>query len=260
LVIIAEDSRFDEAKNKREVLEAQELLNAAGRAGRAGQNANGIVLVVPGRVVPIDFEDATIGSHWTTLQKVFGQSDQCLDIDDPLTALVDRVHANVDKAGEIERYAVARLASPGGEGDPIARLMNVLSKSLASFCAVKSGNEAWVESRIASAVAMYNGQTPETEQELSQLQIASTLGISLLVVVQLSKDVVSGDTSTKMSVSGWRNWFFTWIAANPGLFDQIFRTDTINDLFGKKLEVIQEAEARAEVAVPRLEELTKLWM
>jgi hypothetical protein len=62
-VIIAEDSRFDQAKDRREVLQAQELLNAAGRAGRAGQNANGIVLVIPGKVVGIDLKDATIGSE-----------------------------------------------------------------------------------------------------------------------------------------------------------------------------------------------------
>ena len=52
LVIIGEDSRFDKVTDTKEILEAQELLNAAGRAGRAGQNATGIVLVVPGKVMP----------------------------------------------------------------------------------------------------------------------------------------------------------------------------------------------------------------
>ena len=36
LVIIAEGSRYNEKRNRREVMEAQDLLNAAGRAGRAG--------------------------------------------------------------------------------------------------------------------------------------------------------------------------------------------------------------------------------
>lgn len=259
-VIIAEDSRFDEAKNKREVLEAQELLNAAGRAGRAGQNANGIVLVIPGRVVAIDFEDATIGNHWATLQKVFGQSDQCLDIDDPLTAILDRVHANVDVKGEIERYAVARLATPNADGDQTEQLTRTLSKSLASFRAKKDSHEDWVQSRIAAAVEFHKGQSPESEEELSELQVASTLGIPLTVVSRLSKDLASEHVAANMSVPTWRRWFFSWISANSDLFDQIFRPDTMNDLLGKELEAIEEPEARANLAVPHLKELTKLWM
>ena len=115
LVIIAEDSRFDKESSRRETLKAQELLNAAGRAGRAGLNANGIVLVVPGKVVAID-DDKTkpvIGSHWETLREIFGQSDQCLDIDDPLTAVLDRVHANVGSTGALERYCIVRLVGDG---------------------------------------------------------------------------------------------------------------------------------------------------
>ena len=48
-VIIAQDSRFDEKTGAMEMLEARELLNAAGRAGRAGKNATGIVIVIPTR-------------------------------------------------------------------------------------------------------------------------------------------------------------------------------------------------------------------
>ena len=260
LVIIAEDSRFDEAKNKREVLEAQELLNAAGRAGRAGQNANGIVLVIPGRVVSINFEDATIGSHWTTLQKVFGQSDQCLEIDDPLTAILDRVHANIDDEGDLERYAVARLATVGADGDPDEQLARTLSKTLASFRAKKSNREDWMQSRIATALAFRKGQAPESEEELSEHQIASTLGIPLTVVSRLSKDLASEKIGANTSVSKWRRWFFGWISANSDLFDQIFRPETMNDLLGKKFEALELAEERAEFAIPYLKELTRLWM
>ncbi len=148
LVIIAEDSRFDETKDAREVLEAQELLNAAGRAGRAGENADGIVLVIPGKVVEIDFDDKMIGSYWTTLQKIFGQSDQCLDIDDPLTALLDHIHAGVDETADLERYCVGRLAGGGSdEGDTAtARLSRAINLSL-------GGTEpAGTKTRIGSKV------------------------------------------------------------------------------------------------------------
>lgn len=61
LVIIAEDSRFDRETNRRDLLDAAVLLNAAGRAGRAGQSASGIVLIIPGRVVLLSDKDGTIG-------------------------------------------------------------------------------------------------------------------------------------------------------------------------------------------------------
>ena len=76
LVIIAEDSRYDEETNSRDVLKAHELLNAAGRDGRAGENANGVVLVVPGNVVSIDLNDNKIGNLSPTLSAIFGPTPQ----------------------------------------------------------------------------------------------------------------------------------------------------------------------------------------
>lgn len=250
LVIIAEDSRFDEAKDRREVLQAQELLNAAGRAGRAGQNANGIVLVIPGKVVGIDMDEAKIGNHWSKLQSVFGQSDQCLDIDDPLTAIFDRVHANTSDKSEIDRYAITRLASVG--------LENSIDKSLSGFRAHKRGDEKWVKDRLAAAVAFQAKEKPESEEDLVEHQVASTLGIALPVMERLSKALANSDDSH--TVADWRRWFFKWIDDNGDLFDQIFRRETIDDLFGKPLKDMESSSDRCKAALPYLKKLTKFWM
>ncbi len=250
LVIIAEDSRFDEAKDRREVLQAQELLNAAGRAGRAGQNANGIVLVIPGKVVGIDIEDAKIGNHWSKLQSVFGQSDQCLDIDDPLTAILDRVHANTADKIEVDRYAITRLASVG--------LEHSVNKSLSAFRARKAGQGKWVEDRIAAAIAYQAKEQPESEEDLVEHQVASTLGISLPVMDRLSTALER--TDDHHTVADWRRWFFRWIGDNDDLFDQIFRRETIDDLFGKPVTDREDSADRCKTALPYLKKLTKLWM
>lgn len=250
LVIIAEDSRFDEAKDRREVLQAQELLNAAGRAGRAGQNANGIVLVIPGKVVGIDIEDAKIGKHWSKLQSVFGQSDQCLDIDDPLTAILDRVHANTSDKSEIDRYAITRLASVG--------LEHSVNKSLSAFRARKAGQRKWVEDRIAAAIEYQAKEKPESEEDLVEHQVASTLGISLPVMERLSEALENADDNH--TVADWRRWFFRWIGDNGDLFDQVFRRETIDDLFGKPVSDIEDSSDRCKAALPYVKKLTKLWM
>lgn len=250
LVIIAEDSRFDEAKDRREVLQAQELLNAAGRAGRAGQNANGIVLVIPGKVVGIDMEDAKIGNHWSKLQSVFGQSDQCLNIDDPLTAIFDRVHANTSDQREVDRYAISRLASVG--------LEKSVNRSLSGFRARKRGDDQWVQDRLAAAVAHQAKEKPESEDDLVKHQVAATLGIALPVMERLSDALANADDNH--TVADWRRWFFKWIGKNGVLFDQVFRRETIDDLFGKPVKELEDSKDRCKAALPYLKKLTKLWM
>ena len=78
VLIISGDSRFDLDTNKFAQLEAHELLNAAGRAGRAGESSQGLVLVVPSKVVAFEETANSIGPHWMKLQSIFSQSDQCL--------------------------------------------------------------------------------------------------------------------------------------------------------------------------------------
>lgn len=252
LVIIAEDSRFEAEANKREVLEAQELLNAAGRAGRAGQNSNGIVLVIPGRVVGINLGDAKIGRHWMTLRKVFGQSDQCLEIDDPISAILDRIHSKAVNASDLQRYVISRLANGGLEAS--------LNKTLGGYKARQSGNHDWIETRVAAAVAFNKEQEPESEDELAVHQVSSTLGIALPVVSKLAEDLSSEVVAKNRNIKDWRVWLFDWIAANPNLFDQAFRPSSINELFGGEFAMLEDSNERAERALPVLRDLTKRWM
>lgn len=252
LVIIAEDSRFDADANKREILEAQELLNAAGRAGRAGQNANGIVIVIPGRLVDIDVEDSKIGNHWATLQQVFGQSDQCLVIDDPLVAVLDRIHAGASEAEDLQRYAIGRLSAGGLEPS--------LKKSLAAYRARRNGREEWLKERLESAIEFHAKQSPETDGETAILQVSSMLGAPFEVVQRLSTDLTDEVVAANTSVKDWRLWMFDWIDKNSDLFDQIFRRSTIDEFFDVKFAALQDSRTRAAKALPVLRELTRLWM
>jgi hypothetical protein len=88
--------------------------------------------------------------------------------------------------------------------------------------------------------------------------VAATLGIALPVMKQLSKDLDGVPAYEK--VTDWRKWFFHWIEANGDLFDQIFRTETIDDLFGKDVTSLETSEERCAFALPYLKVLTKLWV
>ncbi len=261
LVIIGEDSRFDREKDKRKVLEAQELLNAAGRAGRAGNNAAGVVLVVPGQVVGVDFESATIGDHWGTLREIFGQSDQCLEIDDPLTAILDRVHVDMNGTGEIERYAVARLVS-GGSGDTSEeRLSHAIGATFAAYRARQRGDTNWLDERKASAAQYLHSQLDETEEAPIEGQVAAGLGLSLDLVRRLSSALSKSQPNTGANVPEWRRWFFRWLADNPDLLEKAFRQQNLVELFGKpKYDACLSDQERVDLVLPSLERLTGLWM
>ena len=148
VVIISGDSRFDPNVSRLAQLEAHELLNAAGRAGRAGESSQGFVLVVPSRVVPFDGKSNMIGSHWMALQSIFAQSDQCLDIDDPLTTLLDRIHAHTLEG--MPFYLLSKLP-PADEKGGDEPLRKVIGKALGAFRARKRGDAEWVETRISAA-------------------------------------------------------------------------------------------------------------
>ena len=252
LVIIAEDSRFDQETNQREILEAQELLNAAGRAGRAGHSANGIVLVVPGNVVGFNYDKAKIGSHWTNLHKIFGQPDQCLEIDDPLTAVLDRVHANVADAGTLEQYCVAKLSGGGAIEESAERLSWSVKRSLNGFRTRQREEHAWIESRIEAATELLEHHATDTDDDAKYREVAATVGLSLEVVSSLAKRLGSAGPSVEASVTEWRDWFFDWLADSLDLLDQVFRYDDLNSLFGKPFNKIEESNKRTAYAVPLL--------
>ena len=260
LVIIAEDSRFDEKLDQRKVLEARDLLNAAGRAGRAGLKSNGIVLVVPGKVVGVDLKKGIIGKHWNSLQEIFGQSDQCLVIDDPITAVLDRVHSNATNASEVERYVISRLGSSADGNNVAEKISKVISKSFGAYRATKQGDANWTSERIDAAIKFYENHNSNDEFDSDELQIASTLGIPVSVVSTLSKEITADVILKLSSVEKWCNWMFNWISKKPQFFKMIIREDTLEDLFGSAFIKISDDEEKVIFALPYLKKLTKLWM
>ena len=260
LVIIGEDSRFNQEIDTREVLDAQELLNAAGRAGRAGEHAAGIVLIVPGKVVGIDLEGNTIGAHWTTLQEIFGQSDQCLDIDDPLTAVLDRVHADIHTATEIDRYAVARLASEVSGQTNVERLSQAVGRTLGAYKATLRDDTSWLDGRTAAAVQYMISRSEETEESVAVDNVAARFGLSIELVRRMSHALEATAPSVSSDIPQWVTWFFWWAAENPDLLEQVFGRQNLVGLFGVTFERCRDDRAKARLVRPVLESLTAMWL
>lgn len=259
LVIVAEDSRFDEETGRKELLEARELLNAAGRAGRAGRSATGIVVVIPGQVVGFDDRQLRIGSRWKRLQDVFGQTDQCLVIDDPLTAILDRVHSTSQPESDLDKYVVSRLCGAADdEGRTAGR--GAISKTLGAFRKRLEGDTAWIESRTEAALALLEGLEADDVVAQAVRHLSSALGLPEDVLSALRIDVLDAAPSFDDGVHVWRAWMFEWMSDHPGLTMRMFRPEDLGQQFGSAFTNLQGHREQVGYALPKMKEALELWM
>lgn len=254
IVLIAGDSRWDVEGDKMKQLDAHELLNAAGRAGRAGEGGQGFVLVVPSKIINIDDEKNNITSHWMTLQGIFSQSDQCLKIDDPLTALLDRIHSGSYEGNE--QYFLARL--PIGDAEaPDEPAKTMIRRSFAAYRKRQEDKAVWIESRITSALAQRAELAPK--QELTWLErVAASSGLPYEIVASLAslveKGAFAGNSSDCVQT------LFRWIEKRPEWLLQLIRPNDIEGLFGTEYRTFEGDRKKAKKALPVIKVLLEGWM
>jgi superfamily II DNA/RNA helicase len=263
VVIIGGDSRFDpEAVPARmERLEAHELLNAAGRAGRAGDGSYGFVLVVPSKVVHFDNETNTIHKHWADLKAIFAQSDQCLVIDDPMTPLLDQIHNAAAATSSIARYLIRRLpvgeSQEGDGGDAPAR--QLLDRSFAAYRARARGDQAWVDTRIEAAITARRDD-PEAPEVLTWAdRLAAAAGVPVAIIRDIS-EAFAGPLRHDAPMLDWCNWFAAWLGERPRLIPALIRRESLEGLLGTKYKKLEEDEKRGQYAFPYLVRLLGYWM
>ena len=210
VVIICGDSRFDPNADKMQKLEAHELLNAAGRAGRAADGAQGFVLLVPSKVIEFDDQKNEISGHWMELQAIFEQADQCLEIEDPIQSVLDQIHAGSTASGN-SAYLLSKLPlSVASSTEDPAETM--LRRSFAAYRAISLGDEASTNTRIAAALAARTTvEIPDDGKWIEQ--VASSTGFSIAILQQLLDLADSGtlDGSATEVVSA----LFRWLTSRP---------------------------------------------
>jgi superfamily II DNA/RNA helicase len=261
VVIIAGDSRFDSSANRMERLEAHELLNAAGRAGRAGDNSYGFVLVIPSKVVHFNSEANQIHSHWAELQAIFSQSDQCLTIDDPLGSLLDEIHSAAAPLSDLATYFVRRLpvdiaSDPDGR-DVSARAL--LARSFAGFRARSRNDQAWTDTRVEAAVRLRRTDPDNSETPTWVDRLAATIGVPVAIVRELGGQL-SGQIRGDATVVQWCEWMITWLSERPHILPILIRRESMEGLLGTPYKALEDDRRRGELAVPTVFPLLRRWM
>lgn len=255
VVLISGDSRFDPEADKMATLEAHELLNAAGRAGRAGESSQGFVLVIPSRVIQFDDDTGQIDAHWETLQKIFEQGDQCLVIDDPFANIMDLVHDGAVNHG-MPAYLLSKLPLSSGD-DPDETARKMLSGSFAAFRARQSGQAAWVDSRVGAVIAARKKIEIPAERTWVE-HVSSSTGVSAEVLLELSDLIDEGGlqgTSEEVALA-----LLHWLSQNPARVLDLMRPESIEGLFGDEYKNLQTDKERGELALLRLRAYIPPWL
>ncbi len=260
VVIIAGDSRFDPAADKMARLEAHERLNAAGRAGRAGDGAYGFVLVVPSKVVDFNNTTSQIHNHWSDLKAIFAQSDQCLTIDDPFVAVLDDIHSRSSADEPMARYLLQRLPrnEAADQDDPNAAATKLLSRSFAVYRARQRDDEAWVETRIR-AVLTAREAAPDPAQPVTWIErLAAAAGVQTEIIADLATPLALINRTA--NISAWRLWMTAWLKDRPALVPILIRRVTLEGLLGTTYKKLTTDEARGRLALQKIEPLLEMWV
>lgn len=220
VAILAGTMRHDE--DGRDPLKSHEILNAAGRAGRAGHLANGTVLLIPEPPVSFEANWTPTGEAFTMLEKVLPANDQCVMIDDPLTALLDRIQLG-DVGSPDVRYFLSRLrASEGEEADP-DRPIQMMNRSFAAFQARKIGAEVAFEAKLRSLKSALDADAQSAA--LATVKIAAFSGMQLEPLTALAAKIAAEIDTLPTTVMGWSNWLVDFLIADRTSYALLFGGD-----------------------------------
>lgn len=217
-VIVAGDERFDREVGDRARIAAHELLNAAGRAGRAGHHGSGIVIVVPDRVMKVATDLSSADPALRTLSStLMSKADQCLDIDDPVEHLLDKVETASSEENRLVRYFVTRLPVSDDLGNPAMVASRILGRSLAAYRAHARRDPASFQTKLETALAVRRAILAQPDAALWMDQVASQTGYAPARIHQMARALRVGRPANDSGVLDWLAWTFAWLESDPTL-------------------------------------------
>ncbi|MBB2151439.1 DEAD/DEAH box helicase [Pedobacter gandavensis] len=185
VVIMAGDDRFDEDTGYRETIDPQEILNAAGRAGRAGSAAQGMVLLIPGKL--IHYKDNTVSQKWWELKEtVFSSSDQCLKINDPLIGFLDNLSSDSTKLTAEQKNVIFRLnLIPDTENS----INTIFDKSFGKYRAFKDSQEESYAEKVQKLIVVRTEVDGEYVNEDWVGRVSLKMGLDPQFVIEVGNFV-----------------------------------------------------------------------
>lgn len=251
VVIIAGYDRYDVNTGGRETLEAHEILNAAGRAGRAGFNSYGAVILIPNHVLAM--QDNTIGKEWQEIKDgVFAGGDQCFVIKDPIERMVGEV-LNYGKAvNRDEEILLYRL------GENEKTIKRKLSHSFGSYLRRKENKEPLENDSEALARQV---QSEEKDNFLQNVSVKYGVNMDSLSFIQKWVDAQTFDDLMGMRPVELVGAFFELTKTSDGILESLMANPTVVEVIKGILQIKEENSLYiGDLDIDKLKDLTIAYM
>ncbi|HVK41190.1 MAG TPA: DEAD/DEAH box helicase [Phenylobacterium sp.] len=203
VALLAGDKRVDLAG--REDLKPHELLNAAGRAGRAGFLANGMVLLIPEPVVGFN-KGQSNKLAFNKLRSILPENDRCVTVEDPIGLILDQIQDGAFDA-RVE-YFVNRMRS-GEPQTADAAAVQLARKSFAAFQAERQGLEF---DTAITALEQALVATP-LEKDEHGTTVAALTGLPRGAVAVLAEHLGADPKAFPTSIEAWISWIVAFFRA-----------------------------------------------
>lgn len=220
IVIIAGDDRFDEDTDRRTQVEPHELLNAAGRAGRAGLSSQGAVILIPGELVTI--KDSEIARRWWQLKnQVFSKGDQCLIIEDPIRYFLDSIQEQSTQLDLTQSQLLFRF-KPQTLSETETK--TILNKSFYAWKAEKDNSMDTFGAQVASLIQRRNQIDTSSDNLLWAKEIGHKTGVSPSIISELGLAIDNEDFNEfiNLSIVDLVDWFLKWARSSDQIFQGLF--------------------------------------
>lgn len=254
IVIIAGDDRFDEDGNNRQRVNPHELLNAAGRAGRAGLSSQGAVILIPGEIVTI--QDSTISDRWWQLKnEVFSKGDQCLIVEDPIQYFLDSLQENAENLSVEETNILYRFKPEKLSGTE-TKIM--LSKSFYSYKAAQNGSTEKFNEQVNVLLKMRDELDNSPDEKMWYKEIGVKVGVEPMVIYELGNQINKENFEILLSksIAELIDWYFNWLLSYPHNFERFFtKQSTISQM--KKVVGLKEDVSVNDI-IPKLNTLSEI--
>jgi superfamily II DNA/RNA helicase len=261
VVILAGTDRVDDsdpAETRRSPLAAHEILNALGRAGRAGQSATGFALVVPGKPIPCDPDSKQIARS-DDLPIVFSEGDQCLPLADPLTTLFDQVEVAGVIAPEAQ-YLLRRLAvalGPNASADAFNGLARRTFGFYQKFTDGAAAAEAWLAQRRATLTTAIQA-TAEPPALPWEEELAAKTGATQSFIAGLAKAYCTAPRDA-VDAEPWIDWLLGQFDPAHDDVDTFLRPDTMARVFSRAYTTQPDDTAKRRIALLGVRAMLKPW-
>jgi hypothetical protein len=262
VVILAGTDRIDDSESgetTRSPLAAHEILNALGRAGRAGQSATGLAVVIPGQPIACDPSSRHIG-HSNDLPVIFFEDDQCLKLIDPLTTLFDQIEVLGATTTEA-RYLLRRVAASLSANADAAAFNELARRTFGFFQRFRANAgvaEEWLTQRRTALVkAIQAAAEPPTlpwEEEL-----AAMTGATARFIAALAK-AYDGAPRDSVDAEPWSDWLLDQFDPAYDDADAFLRPDTMARVFGRAYTNQPDDVTKRRVALAGVRTMLHFWL